>query len=84
MEASLIYLVRECFKELLAIEGGLEQAKKELAMRSDFTLAGAFNIFTGYSQARISHHDFLYGLERLGVVCDATDAKLVVGRYDAD
>jgi hypothetical protein len=49
VEPSLIYLVRECFKELLAIEGGLEQIKKDLAVRSDFTLAGAFNLFTGYS-----------------------------------
>ncbi len=48
-DPSLIYLMRECFKEVLAIEGGLEQIKRELAVRSDFTLAGAFNIFTGYS-----------------------------------
>jgi hypothetical protein len=26
----------------------------------------------------------LYGLERLGVVCDVADAKLVVDRYDSD
>jgi Ca2+-binding EF-hand superfamily protein len=26
----------------------------------------------------------LYGLERLGVVCDIADAKLLVERYDAD
>jgi hypothetical protein len=45
----LIYLLREYFKEILAIEGGLDQIKKELAMKSDFTLAGAFNVFTGYS-----------------------------------
>lgn len=49
IDGSLIYLTRNCFKEILAIESGLEQAKKELAVRSDFTLAGAFNFFTGYS-----------------------------------
>jgi hypothetical protein len=49
IDPSLIYLLREYFKEILAIEGGLDQIKKELAMRSDFTLAGAFNVFTGYS-----------------------------------
>ena len=48
-EGSLIYLIRNCFKDLMAIEGGLETAKKELAIRPDFTLAGAFNLFTGYS-----------------------------------
>jgi len=41
--------VRECFKEILAIEGSLEVIKKDLATRSDFTLAGAFNLFSGYS-----------------------------------
>jgi hypothetical protein len=45
----LIYLVRNCFKELLAIEASLEMSKKDLAIRPDFTLAGAFNFFTGYS-----------------------------------
>lgn len=55
-----------------------------MAARSDFTLAGAFNIFTGYSQSRITASDLLYGLERLGVVCDVADAKLVVDRYDSD
>ena len=58
--------------------------KKDLAMRSDFTLAGAFNLFTGYSNSRINANDLLYGLERLGVVSDIADAKLVIERYDAD
>lgn len=84
MDPSLIFLLREYFREVLAIEGDLDKIKKELAMKRDFTLAGAFNIFTGYSQARISSNDFLYGLERLGVVCDIADARLVVERYDAD
>jgi len=84
VEPSLIYLLRDCFKEILAIEGGLEHIKKELAVRQDFTLAGAFNLFTGYSQSRITSNDLLYGLERLGVVCDIADAKLLVERYDTD
>ena len=49
VEPSLIYLIRDCFKELLAIEGGLEQIKKDLAIRADFTLPGAFNLFTEHS-----------------------------------
>ena len=49
IEPSLIYLFRECFREILVLEGSLENIKKELASRSDFTLAGAFNLFTGYS-----------------------------------
>lgn len=73
MDGSLIYLMRNCFKELLSIEGSLEQAKKELAQRSDFTLAGAFNVFTNYSQTRLSVDDIFAGLERLGVVCEISD-----------
>jgi hypothetical protein len=49
IDPSLIFLLREVLKEILAIEGGLEQIKRELAQRQDFTLAGAFNLFTGYS-----------------------------------
>lgn len=83
-DQSLIYLIRDTFREILAVEGSLEASKKELAVKSDFTLAGAFNLFTGYSQARITANDLLYGLERLGVVCDIADAKLFVDRYDGD
>ncbi|CDW85848.1 ef hand family protein [Stylonychia lemnae] len=83
-EACLIYLIRNCFRDLLAIESGLELAKKELALRPDFTLAGAFNFFTGYSQDRLSSDEIFQGFERLGVVCDISDVKLYVERYDAD
>lgn len=76
--------MRDTFREILAIEGGLEQIKKDVSVKSDFSLAGAFNLFTGYSQARVTPNDLLYGLERLGVVCDIADAKLLVERYDAD
>jgi len=68
----------------MAIEGSLEQLKCEIAKRSDFTLAGAFNFFSGYSSARITANDLLSGLDRLGVICDPSNARLVVERYDAD
>ena len=83
-ESSLIYLTRDTFREVLAIEGSVESIKRELAVKSDFTLAGAFNIFSGYSQARITASDLLYGMERLGVVSDIADCKLFVERYDGD
>jgi hypothetical protein len=53
-----------------------------LAVRQDFTVAGVFNMFTGYSTARISANDLMFGLERIGVACDIADCKLVVDRYD--
>ncbi len=84
IDGSLLYLIRNIFKEILAVESGLEIAKKELAVRSDFTLAGAFNFFTGYSQSRITAEELLGGFERLGVICDISDIRLYVERYDAD
>ena len=58
--------------------------KRELALRHDFTLAGAFNVFTGYSQDRLTADEIHSAFERLGVVCDLQDVKLFVERYDAD
>lgn len=80
----MIYLTRDAFKEILAIEGSLEQTKKELCMRHDFTLAGVFNRFSDNTHGRINASELLYGLDKLGVACDLSDARLVVERYDAD
>jgi len=68
----------------MRLEGEVEYLKRELASKQDFTLAGVFNMFTGYSQTRINASDILYGLERLEILCDIADVKLVVSRYDAD
>jgi hypothetical protein len=83
-DASLIYLTRDAFREILAIEGGLEASKKELALRPDFTLAGAFSRFSDNTHGRITANEMLYGLEKLGVICDIADARMIVERYDAD
>lgn len=47
-------------------------------------MAGAFNLFTGYSQDRLSADDIHLAFERLGVVSDISDVRLFVERYDAD
>jgi hypothetical protein len=83
-DASLIFLTRDCFREMLAIEGSLEAAKKELALRHDFTLAGAFSKFSDNTHGRITANELLFGLEKLGVNCDIADARLIIDRYDAD
>jgi hypothetical protein len=83
-DASLIYLMRDAFKEILAIEGGLERSKKELVLRPDFTLAGTFSRFCDNTHGRINADDLLFGLEKLGVTCDISDARLLIDRYDAD
>jgi Ca2+-binding EF-hand superfamily protein len=83
-DASLIYLTRDVFRELLAIEGSLEEVKKELALRPDFTLAGAFCKFSDNTHGRINPSEILFGFEKLGVAFDIADARLIVDRYDAD
>jgi hypothetical protein len=69
-------------KEVLAIEGNLECVKKDLVIRPDFTLNGVFKLFTNYSSSRITASDMMYGLERIGVICDIADTKLVLSRFD--
>lgn len=83
-DASLIYLTRDAFREILAIEGSLEEIKKELAMKPDFTLAGAFCKFSDNTHGRVNPNEVLFGFEKLGVTCDISDARMFVDRYDAD
>jgi hypothetical protein len=83
-EASLIFLTRDAFREILAIEGNLEKVKKELVVRHDFTLAGAFKRFSDNTHGRINSNDLLFGLEQMGLACDIADARLIIDRYDAD
>jgi len=83
-DASLIFLTRDAFKEILAIEGSIESTKKELAMRSDFTLAGVFSRFSDNTHGRINANEMLFGLEQMGVICDISDARMLIDRYDAD
>ena len=73
-DASLIFLTRDAFKEILAIEGHLEVVKKELAIRHDFSLAGVFRKFCDNTHGRINATELLYGLERIGITCDIADA----------
>lgn len=69
---------------MIAIEVNLEEAKRDLALRPDFTLAGAFNFFTGYSQSRLNAEDLKIGFERLGIVCNIEDINVYIERYDSD
>jgi hypothetical protein len=73
-------------KPVLDMEHRLEQEKAKLSFASDFSLAGAFNIFSGYSEARVTNTDLILGLERLSVtrLCDQVDAALVINRFDCD
>ena len=79
-----MYLCRNYFNEMLAIEGGLERCKRELTQRQDFTLAVVFSMFTSNTHGRIDANELLFGLEKLGVTCDISDSRLLIDRYDAD
>jgi hypothetical protein len=43
---AMIFLVRNYLQEILDIENEFESLKTELALRRDFTLGGAFNLFS--------------------------------------
>ncbi len=66
------------------MEGGLDQFKRDLATVKDFSLAGAFNYFAGYSHARISASELRAGFEKQGIACDQAEIALIMDRYDAD
>ena len=83
-EACLDWLHKNCFKEILAIERGIEDRKLVLARQPDFSLEQAFIQFSDTSLTRLSAQDLMYGFERLGITCSMDDARLLVARFDAD
>jgi hypothetical protein len=66
-EENLEIIIREFLKPLMEIERRIEEQRTSLSLRSDMSLAGVFNMFSGYTQARVTNTDFMFGLERLGV-----------------
>ena len=50
----------------------------------DFTLTKAFAIFSESSISRLSNLDLKKGFEKLGIVCEEADCRLLLVRYDAD
>ena len=78
------WLHKNCFREITAIEKGLEERKIMLCERHDFTLESAFALFANSSMARIGVQDLVLGFDRLGITCDSSDARLLVSRFDGD
>lgn len=58
--------------------------KEELALKYDLTLESVFSLFSNYNSLRITASDILYGFERLGLIFDIADVKLLLDRYDQD
>lgn len=83
-EASLDYLNRVCFREIVNIERELDTDKCILAQREDFGIESAFLCFAKSTLDRLNVDTFEEGLNNLGVEACRADVRLLINRYDAD
>jgi Ca2+-binding EF-hand superfamily protein len=70
------------FKEEIALEKELEDAKIKLSMNSDFNLTDAFNMIDRNSNGFISPNEISDALQEMGVYALKEDVYLFVKRYD--
>lgn len=84
MDEALIFIAREYMQEVMDIESGFEGLKTELALRRDFTLGGAFNLFSRSLQSKVTADELLFGLDRLDVSIAPADIDFFFRRYDSD
>lgn len=84
MDEALIFMAREYMQEVMDIESGFEGLKTELALRRDFTLGGAFNLFSRSLQSKVTADELLFGLDRLDVSIAPADIDFFFRRYDSD
>ena len=83
-EACLDWLNRHCFREVMAIERGIEERKVTLCERQDFSLETAYAFFAETTMSRIGVNELVIGFERMGITCDQSDARLLISRFDSD
>jgi Ca2+-binding EF-hand superfamily protein len=69
-------------KELCDLERELETAKTNLALKSDFNLMDAFNIFDQARYGSVSVFDIQSGLNAIGLFPTFEECELFVLRYD--
>ena len=69
-------------KEQCNLEQELENAKINLAHKSDFNLMDAFNIFDVPRYGAVSVHDLQAGLNAIGVYPTFDECELFITRYD--
>lgn len=75
----------EVIREMIGVLKKLEQDRKVLAERPDFTLERAFDIITPHGGLdKIAQGDMVAQFNSLGVTCSTKDASLMIRRYDAD
>lgn len=68
----------------LGYEKRVEQAKEELALRSDFNLMEGFRFFDSERKGYASAGDFYEGMKRLGVLGSYSDISALFRRMDTD
>jgi Ca2+-binding EF-hand superfamily protein len=74
-------LVR-AFKEQIALENELEDAKNRLALQSDFNLPDAFDLLDRHLLGSLTSGDLSDALSSNGVYAVSEDVSLFVKRYD--
>lgn len=80
----MVFLARDYFEPLLELEAGTEALKIELAQRRDFSLAGAFTLFSRTLQAKVPVEEFLFALDHLQIPVNPRDVGHMYRRYDSD
>ena len=83
-EQLLEKLNRICFREIIGIQNKLEADKNALAEQSDFTVEGAFSLFSASPIQKLTPSDIEIAMQNLGLSCTTRDARLIVARYDTD
>jgi len=76
-------LVR-AFKEQIALEKELEDAKIRLAMQVDFNLMDGFQMIDKNAKGWVSTPELVDSLAELGLYAHKDDVYLFVRRYDKD
>ena len=84
MDEAMIFMAREYVQEIMDIESGFETLKTELALRRDFTLGGAFTLFSRSMQGKVAADELLFGLDRLDLTIVPADIDFFYRRYDSD
>lgn len=82
--SQMMFLTKDVFSVILELEGQLERFKIDLARRRDFTIQGAYFLFSNSPQYKLSLEEYKFGLNRLNINSDPRYITLVFSRYDQD
>lgn len=72
------------FKEQIALENELEDAKNRLALQPDFNLPDAFDLIDRYNLTQLSATELSDSLASNGIYANSEDVFLFVKRYDTN